>query len=61
MEESILVQTSFALVVFNTNVPARVLVTMDRFLSMALGRPTAIQSEECVIFCPYASPQLTDV
>jgi hypothetical protein len=46
MEESILVQTSFVLIIFDTDVPARVLVTMDRFLSMALGRPTAIQSEE---------------
>jgi hypothetical protein len=35
--------------VFNSGY-TRVLVTLDRFLSMGLGRPAAIQSEEYVDF-----------
>jgi hypothetical protein len=46
MEASILVCMHYAFVAAPAEVVSRVLVTIDRFFSMGMGRPSALQSEE---------------
>jgi hypothetical protein len=46
MKASILVCMHYAFVAAPAEVVSRVLATLDRFISMGMGRPSALHSEE---------------